>query len=46
MAFLSDKITKIGLSSDLSLFTVPHNQVAVEKNIFRGIPTSVSIQHG
>lgn len=31
MAFLSDKITEIGLPAELSLFTVPPNQVAVEK---------------
>jgi hypothetical protein len=31
MAFLNDNITEIGLPSELSLFTVPPNQVAVEK---------------
>ena len=30
MAFLSDKITDIGLPAELSLFTVPPNQVAVD----------------
>ncbi|XP_061191087.1 uncharacterized protein F54H12.2-like [Saccostrea echinata] len=34
MAFLSDKITEIGLPAELSLFTVPPNQVAVEKIYF------------
>lgn len=31
MAFLNDKITDIGLPAELTLFTVPPNQVAVEK---------------
>jgi hypothetical protein len=31
MAFLNEKITDIGLPAELSLFTVPPNQVAVEK---------------
>ena len=31
MAFLSDKITDIGLPAELALFTVPPNQVAVDK---------------
>ena len=34
MAFLSDKITDIGLPAELSLFTVPPNQVAVDKIYF------------
>lgn len=34
MSFLSDKITEIGLPSELSVFTVPPNQVAVEKLYF------------
>ncbi|XP_062597067.1 uncharacterized protein F54H12.2-like [Saccostrea cucullata] len=34
MAFLNDKITDIGLPLELSLFTVPPNQVAVEKIYF------------
>lgn len=31
MAFLNDKITDIGHPAELTLFTVPPNQVAVEK---------------
>lgn len=31
MSFLSDKITDIGLSAELALFTVPPNQEAVDK---------------
>lgn len=34
MSFLSEKITEIGLPAELSLFTVPPNQVAVEKIYF------------
>lgn len=34
MSFLSDKTTEIGLPSELSLFTVPPDQVAVEKIYF------------
>lgn len=34
MSFLSDKITEIGLPAELSLFSVPPNQVAVEKIYF------------
>ncbi|XP_065943389.1 uncharacterized protein F54H12.2-like [Magallana gigas] len=34
MAFLSDKITDIGLPAELALFTVPPNQVAVDKIYF------------
>lgn len=34
MSFLIDKITEIGLPSELSVFTVPPNQVAVEKLYF------------
>lgn len=34
MSFLSDKITEIGLPSELSVFTVPPNQVAVKKLYF------------
>lgn len=34
MSFLSEKITEIGLPAELSLFTVPPNQVAVEKLYF------------
>lgn len=34
MAFLCDKITDIGLPAELSLFTVPPNQVAVDKIYF------------
>jgi hypothetical protein len=34
MAFLNEKITDIGLPAELSLFTVPPNQVAVEKIYF------------
>jgi len=34
MAYLSDKITKIAQPAELSIFTVPPNQVAVEKIYF------------
>lgn len=34
MAFLNDKITDIGLPAEITLFTVPPNQVAVEKKLF------------
>lgn len=34
MAYLTDKITDIGQPSELSIFTVPPNQVAIEKIYF------------
>lgn len=34
MSFLSEKITEIGLPAELSLFTVPPNQVAVDNIYF------------
>ena len=34
MAFLTDKITDIGQPSELSIFSVPPNQVAIEKIYF------------
>lgn len=40
MSFLSEKITEIGLPAELSLFTVPPNQVAVEKYILRNTDQS------
>lgn len=40
MSFLSEKITEIGLSAELYLFTVPPNQVAVEKYILRNTDQS------
>lgn len=43
MSFLSEKITEIGLSAELYLFTVPPNQVAVEKYILRNIDQSQHI---
>lgn len=40
MSFLSEKITEIGLPAELYLFTVPPNQVAVEKYILRNTDQS------
>lgn len=43
MAYLSDKITDIGQPSELSIFTVAPNQVAIEKNIFWSADLSLPI---